>query len=523
VKRTKSKSLTLLSAFGQIGFLTGISRVSGFFRDIAFASFLGAGLTADALLVALKLPNMFRRLSAEGAMTNAFLPHFVKIYEEEGKKSAIKLAAEAQIFVIIVLSCVVGIAEIFMPQVIRLLAPGFVDTPERLNVAIDLARITMPYLPMVSVTALWVAIANSYHRFVAGAAVQIIVNICFIIGALAIPFFVSSPDDITAYPIVGSLLFAGILQLTLLYLVLKKIDALPQITWPRISLAGQAMWRKFWPAALGAGWMQLNLLVDLILASTLPVGAISWLYYADRVVQLPLGIIGIALGTALLPRLSAAELSGGKKEVVETIEEAISLAGFFIIPAVMALIIISKPIISGLFNYGAFSANDVHMAALAMSAYAIGLPGFVLIKLMQPAFFAAGKPSIVLRISIITVLINISGSLILMPNFGHVGLALATSVSGICAACLLTVILCRQNRVGSGNLALLGRIFLASVVMGISLVAIDLYLRRFFPEFPAVLSLSVLVTTGVAVFGFFAFTFRAVPGSFLKRLPYLGA
>jgi len=282
-----AKPTSLGRAFQQIGSLTAISRIVGFMRDIAFASFLGAGPAADAFLVALKLPNMFRRLSAEGAMTNAFLPSFAKIRETDGRDAALRLASEAQIFLIIALFAIVVLAEIFMPEVIALLAPGFAATPDRLAAAVDLARVTMPYLPMISVVALWGAIANAHDRFMAAAAAPILANLCFIAGAISIPILAADLGMFKALPIAIGLLVAGFCQLLFLFFVLRRLSAVPKLQWPRLSNAGKMMWRKFLPAALGAGGMQLNLLVDLILASMLPVGAISWLYYADRVAQIP--------------------------------------------------------------------------------------------------------------------------------------------------------------------------------------------------------------------------------------------
>ena len=211
------------------------------------------------------------------------------------------------------------------------------------------------------------------------------------------------------------------MQLVFLFIVLSF--SIAKIAMATLSNAGRAMWRNFVPSALGAGGMQLNLLVDLILASLLPVGAISWLYYADRVAQLPLGIVGIALGTALLPRLSTAEANEQRADFTNALDEAIIFAGFFVVPAVISLIVLAGPIIEGLFGYGAFTINDAVMSAMALSAYAFGLPGFVLVKILQPAFYAVGQPGTVLKISIMTIVINITGSLILMPLFGHVGLA----------------------------------------------------------------------------------------------------
>ena len=512
------KSATLGMAFRQIGGLTAISRIVGFARDIVFASFLGAGPATDAFLVALKLPNMFRRLSAEGAMTNAFLPNFARLRAAQGRGAALGLAAEAQIMLILVLFALVGLAELFMPQLVMLMAPGFAATPDRMAAAVDLGRITMPYLPMISIVALWGAIANAHDRFKAAAAAPIIANLCFIAGALAIPVMMADAGAMRGLPVAFGLLAAGLLQLLFLFVVLHRLDALPRLVWPRLSAAGRKMWHHFLPAALGAGGMQLNLLVDLILASLLPVGAISWLYYADRVAQLPLGIVGIALGTALLPRLSAAEATGQTADVSAAISRAIIYGGFLVIPAVTALLLIAMPIMTGLFTYGAFVIRDADMAALALMAYAVGLPGFVLVKILQPAFYAAGQPGTVLKISVLTVVVNITGSLLLMPVLGHIGLALATSLSGVVAALFMAGLLWRQRRLRGGWFGPLGRILLASMVMAAMLTALQHLVDPAHFGVPAALWLACLVLLGGASYAAAALVTGAVPAEWLARL-----
>ncbi|MDA0332067.1 MAG: murein biosynthesis integral membrane protein MurJ, partial [Proteobacteria bacterium] len=482
----------------------------------AFATFLGAGVAADAFLVALKLPNMFRRLSAEGAMTNAFLPNYAAIRETYGRAAALKLAAEAQIFLILGLSVLVIIAEIFMADLILLLAPGFANSPDRLAAAIDLARITMPYLPLISIVALWAAIANAHDHFKAGAAAPIIANICFIAGAVMIPFVASHLDALRAIPIAAALVVAGFAQLVFLYRALSRLHAVPALIWPRLSDAGCKMWRKFLPAAAGAGGMQLNLLIDLILASLLPVGAISWLYYADRVAQLPLGVIGIALGTALLPKLSAAEAAGQPADVRDNLSEAISFAGFFVIPAVTGLVLCGLPIINGLFVYGAFTVSDAKMAAMALAAYGCGLPGFVLVKILQTAFYATGQPAVVLKISLITVAINVAGSLLLMPILGHVGLALATAVSGTVAAAIMLYLLARQHRLSASFLPVCGKIILASAIMGAAIMLLQFGVDRFVTV-PAAVGLAVIVGGGGAVYAVTAYVVGAVPAGLLRQ------
>ena len=254
------------------------------------------------------------------------------------------------------------------------------------------------------------------------------------------------------------------------------------------------------------------MLVDLILASLLPVGAISWLYYADRIVQLPLGIIGIALGTALLPKLSKAEAEQDQTSVGAILNDGIGLAGFFVIPAVTALICIAEPIISGLFAYGAFSAADAVVTALALQAYALGLLGFVATKLFQPAFYAAGQPATVLKISLLAVLVNVAGSLILMRIYGHVGLAIATSFSGVMAALMLGILLVRKGKLVQIPFGLIGRLCVASAFMAAGLLGT----RQAMPDLPHALALVLLVVVGVVLYLAASVVLKTIPKGILR-------
>ena len=504
---------SLLGAFRQIGLLTGVSRILGFVRDVAFATFLGAGPLADAFLVALKLPNMFRRLSAEGALTNAFVPRFSKIRAADGHDAAMRLAAEVQIVLTLVLLVIVGLAEFFMVDLVSLLAPGFAATPERFTAAVALGRVTMPYLPLISLVALWSAIANAHDHFAAGAIMPVFFNLCLIAGAMALPVMAAGEVVTSAMPLAVSLLVAGVIQLAVMFVILRRFGGTPVWIWPRLSAAGRTMWRKFTPAALAATAMQVNMLVDLILASLLPVGAISWLYYADRIAQLPLGIVGIALGTALLPKLSKAEATQDQTSVNAILNDGIGLGGFFVIPAVTAMICIAEPIISGLFAYGAFSASDAVVTALALQAYALGLLGFVATKVFQPAFYAAGQPTTVLKVSLCAVLVNIAGSLFLMRIFGHVGLAIATSVSGIMAALILGILLVRSGKLVQMPFALLGKLCLASACMAAGLIGT----RQVMPDLPNALALAVLVVVGAVIYLAASVVLKTIPDGILRR------
>ena len=428
---------TLFSAFRQISGLTVVSRMLGFIRDVVFAHYLGAGAATDAFLVAFKLPNLFRRLTAEGALTNAFLPSYSLARQQKSKHAAIILAAEVQTALIVSLCLFVLVMELFMPVIVGGLAPGFEATSVRLDAAVVLARLTMPYLPMISLVALWAALLNSHDSYFGGAFAPVILNACLIGGAFCVPFFEEQLHLSAAHlglPIALGVLLAGAGQMILLQQQLRR----QRIRVPlfRFSLSAEArkMWFSFIPAALGAGIMQINLLVDLVLASFLATGAISWLYYADRLAQLPLGLVGIAMGTALLPRLSRIEAERhvtkqAKQQIFCTeLSHAIIPVSILTIPAVAAFLVLSDVLITGLFRSGAFLDSDVIAAAWALMAYAVGLPAFVGLKLTQSALYAMDRGRFVLVTSCVSVGLNIVLSLILMQIYQHVGLALATSL-----------------------------------------------------------------------------------------------
>ena len=512
--------------FRQIGGLTALSRLLGFVRDICLAQFVGAGAAADAFLVAFKLPNLFRRLTADGAMTNAFLPVFASVRQTQGRDAALILAVEVQTMLFLVLSAIVILGEVFMPSVIALLAPGFVSEPSLYEDTIALARITLPYLPMISLVALWAAVTNAHNRFFGGAVAPVILNICLIGGALLIPVIsaVSPADHLSVFtiamPISIAVLIAGTAQMILMQRMLAKIDA--QLPYARFTLSDNSkkMWRAFVPAALGAGGLQLNLLIDMILASLIQVGAISWLYYADRIVQLPLGVIGIALGTALLPQLSKLESEADKTEVADRIGHSLQIAGFFAIPASVALIIACEPIIAGLFGYGAFTASDIMMAASALTAYGVGLIAFVINKVFQPAFFASGRGGLVLKISLLSVVINITGSLALMSYLGHVGLALATAIASWVGVVIMGFLLIKEGRLRFSALRALRPILLASAVMGIIIYALHHFAQLYMAEMilAQLAQMSLIIIAGLVSYFAMSYWLGTIPPFLFRKL-----
>ena len=430
-------SKTLFSAFRQISGFTAVSRILGFIRDVVFAHYLGAGAATDAFLVAFKLPNLFRRLTAEGALTNAFLPSYSLARQQKSKQTAIILAAEVQTALFVGLCLIVLVMELFMPFIVGGLAPGFKVTSDRLDAAVDMARLTMPYLPMISLVALWAALLNSQDSYFGGAFAPVILNVCLIGGAFCVPFFQEQLDLSAArlgLPIALGVLLAGAGQMILLQQQLRR----QRIRVPlfRFSLSEEArkMWFSFIPAALGAGVVQINLLVDLVLASLLATGSISWLYYADRLTQLPLGLVGIAMGTALLPRLSRIEAEHhatkhAKQQIFCTeLSRAIIPVSILTIPAMAAFLVLPDVLTTGLFRSGVFLDSDATAAAFALMAYALGLPAFVGLKLTQAALYAMDRGRFVLVTSCVSVGLNIVLSLALMQIYQHVGLALSTSL-----------------------------------------------------------------------------------------------
>ena len=461
----QQKGPSFFGAVRQIGGLTAISRVLGFGRDVILAVTIGAGPLADAFFVAFKLPNLFRRLTAEGAITNAFLPAYAKA-KKQGEDAAALLAAEIQLTLLWGLVALTLVMEIFMPQVIGFLAPGFSEGDQRFQDAVTLGRITLPYLPMVSMVAFWAAVTNANNRFLGGAAAPIILNIMLMIGAL----ISSISASFGAVPLAFAVPVAGVLQMLLMQRMLKAIHKQPSWgLWPKISAAGKAMWRKFLAAALGAGSTQLNLLVDTILASLMPVGAISALYYADRIAQLPLGVIGIALGTALLPRLSHLEASGDLAETRSVLASGIRLGLFFAVPAMVGSLLIADIIISGLFGYGAFTESMIIPTAQVLMAYALGIPSFILAKILQPAFFAANDPKTPLKITLLSVVVNLIGSITLMQIYGVVGLALATSLASWVSVLVMAVLLWRCRRLDADIKNGLVPMTFSTIVMAVAL------------------------------------------------------
>ena len=408
-----------------VGGYTMISRIFGFLRDILVAAILGAGPVADAFFVAFKLPNFFRRLFAEGAFNAAFVPMFSGVLEEEGKNSAQIFAEQTLALMLPIVFVFVTLMQIGMPFVMNLLAPGFADQPDRFDLAVQLTRLTFPYLLFISLVSLMGGVLNSVGKFGAVAATPILLNLS-LIGALLIG---TNYTQTPAHALAWGVSIAGMLQLTWLVIALDKSNFSLGLRLPKLNSKLKRLLKLILPGALGAGVVQINLLTDVVIASLLPEGSISFLYFADRVNQLPVGVIGVAVGTALLPMLSREVAAGNENNAMAIQNRAIRISLMFAIPSSFAIAVIAFPIISVLFEHGAFDAGDTQATAFALIAYVLGLPAYVIIKILTPSYFARGNTSAPVRIAIICVLTNLLLNLTLVWWLQHVGLALATAIA----------------------------------------------------------------------------------------------
>ncbi len=494
-----------------VGGLTGISRILGFVRDLMIAAVLGAGAAADAFFVSFKLANLLRRLFAEGAFNAAFVPLFAKAHEGEGDEAARRFAEEALAVMTTVLLVVVLLALLAMPWLVRGLAPGFEVEGERYGLAVELSRITFPYLMFISLAALFSGILNAIGRFAHAAFAPIILNLVLITTLLLASLHPLTP----AHSLAWGVFVAGILQLAWVAMAAKRNGMGLRLRLPRLTPRLKRLFKLMLPGAIGSGVYQINLVIDTLFASTLPVGAVSYLFYADRLNQLPLGIIGIAIGTVILPLL-ARQLRGGQDNAANhTQNRAIEMGLLLTLPAAAALIVLAEPIIRVLFERGAFGPEATAATAAALLAFSLGLPAYVLIKVLVPAFFAREDTATPVKVAAVCLVANVGLILLLIGPLAHVGIALATALANALNVTFLALILHRRGylRMDEKLKRTLPRIMLATVVMALTLFALD----RLLQGLPAMLNLALTIGIGGAVYATAALATGAADAADLKR------
>ena len=448
-KEPRAKDSGLLRSSGVVSFFTMMSRVMGLARDVIFARVIGADAFADVFFVAFKIPNFFRRLFAEGAFAQAFVP-ILGEYREKGSQAAVKALVDRVAGTLgITLLGLTLLIVVASPVMAAIFAPKwFFDEPQKFTATADMLRITFPYLLFISMTGLAGGILNSYDRFAVPAVTPLLLNITLIAAALiAAPLF-----DEPAFALAWGVLAAGVVQFIFQLPFLQRIHMLPApvIDWQHPGV--RKILKLMGPAIFGVSVSQINLLLDTMLATFLPTGSVSWLYYSDRLAELPLGVFAVAIATVILPNLSRHHASASTEAYSETLDWALKMILVIAVPAAAALTLLAEPILVTLFYYGdVMTMRDMTMATLSLRAYAVGLIAFMLIKVLAPGFFARQDMRTPVRIGVIAMVTNmVLNLLFVVPlhfywQIGHVGLAAATSVSAFLNALLLFIFLRKEG------------------------------------------------------------------------------
>lgn len=433
--------MNLLKSLAAVSSMTMLSRVLGFVRDTIVARTFGAGMATDAFFVAFKLPNLLRRIFAEGAFSQAFVPILAEYKAQQGEEATRTFLAYVSGLLTLVLAVVTVLGMLAAPLVIWITAPGFADTPEKFALTSNLLRVTFPYILLISLASLAGAVLNTWNRFSVPAFVPTLLNISMIIFALFLTPYFNPPIMALAW----ATLAGGLAQFLYQLPHLKRIGML---VLPRLNLRDTGVWRvlrQMGPAILGVSVSQISLIINTIFASFLVAGSVSWMYYADRLMELPSGVLGVALGTILLPALSRTYAKADRQEYSRLLDWGLRLCFLLVMPCSAALALLSEPLTVSLFQYGRFDAHDALMTQRALVAYAVGLLGIILVKVLAPGFYAQQNIKTPVKIALFTLAVTQVLNLILIGPLQHVGLALAIGLAACLNAGLLFWQLRRHN------------------------------------------------------------------------------
>jgi putative peptidoglycan lipid II flippase len=425
--------MNLLKALATISGLTLVSRILAFMRDVLIARIFGAGMATDAFFVAFKLPNLLRRMFAEGAFSQAFVPIFGEYKNRRGHDDTKILVDHVTTMLALILFLVTLVGIVAAPILVYISAPGFVKDAEKFQLTVQLLRITSPYIFFISLVAVAAGILNTYNKFWVPAFAPVLLNACFIIGALWLAPYFEPPILVLAWAV----FVAGIIQLAFQIPFLKKIGMLPSF---RFSLKDEGMWRvikQMGPAIFGVSIAQLSLIINTIFASFLVAGSVSWLYYADRLMEFPTGLLGVAIGTILLPSLSKCHANNDPQEYSKLLDWGLRMTIMLTLPAALALGLTAVPLLATFFQHGEFSAHDVLMSRSALVGYSVGLIGMILVKILAPGFYARQDIRTPVKIGIVTLVATQLMNLLFIGWIQHAGLALSIGLG----ACLNSAIL----------------------------------------------------------------------------------
>jgi putative peptidoglycan lipid II flippase len=462
--------MSLIRSATTVGAMTLLSRVVGMVREILMARYLGAGFAADAFLVAFRLPNLFRSLFAEGAFSAAFVPLISQKLGKDGKgdglTSAVRLTEQALAVLFPVLLIFTIVIMLAAGPVVWAMTGGFEDrSPEKLALTVQLTRLAIPYLMLISLASLLGGLLNALGRFWVYAAAPVLLNLTFIGGFL---FFRGETPVQTATTQAAAIAIAGILQFLWLCWDCWRIGVLPRLTWPKLTPEVKTLLKRIGPAAIGAGATQINLLVStMIAARNLPQGSVSYLYYADRLNQLALGMIGVGMGVALLPTMGRLIGAGNPEAAIHQQNRGLEFVLLFGLPASIALMVSADPIVAALFQHGEFTRADRIASAAALRAFSSGLVAYMLVKVLTPGFHARGDTRTPMHIALAAIALNLVGNLMLSRMLDHVGIAVATSVSAWFNVALLAGVLIHRGawHPDEGLLRTTPRMLLAALLM----------------------------------------------------------
>jgi putative peptidoglycan lipid II flippase len=425
--------MNLLKALATVGSMTFLSRILGFVRDTLVARVFGAGVYTDAFFIAFKIPNLLRRLFAEGAFSQAFVPVLAEYKNRRGHEETHNLVNHVATMLGLVLFAVTVLGILAAPWVVYLSAPGFKTDADKFQLTVDLLRITFPYIFFISLVSLAGGVLNTWSRFSVPAFTPVLLNLSFIVGALFFAPYFHPPIMVLAWAV----FFGGVAQLAFQLPYLFRIGLVPRFS---INLHDEGVWRilkLMGPAVFGVSIAQLSLLINTIFASFLENGSVSWLYYADRLMEFPTGMLGVALGTILLPSLSKSYADKADGEYSQLLDWGLRLTFLLAVPAAVALAVLGVPLVAALFRYGAFNAHDAFMTRQALVAYSAGLLGLILIKVLAPGFYARQNIKTPVKIAIFTLLATQCMNLLFIWPLKHAGLALAISLGACLNAGLL--------------------------------------------------------------------------------------
>jgi len=467
----------LFKSTAVISVMTFISRIFGYIRDAVIFIFLGATGSTDAFFVAFRIPNFLRRLFAEGAFSQAFVPVLSEYKEKHSEQEMKNLVILGPWVFGLILLLITIVGVLIAPLLIYVFAPGFVDEPQRFELAGQLLRITFPYILFISLTALSAGILNTYNQFAVPAFTPTFLNLSLIAATL----WLAPQFDQPVVALAWGVFIAGVAQLLFQIPFLRRLGLLPKFSLHGASDGVNKIGRLMLPAIFGSSVVQINLLINTLIASFLAVGSISWLYISDRFVELPLAIFGVATATIILPRLSRQYVNQSISGFNQTLEWALKLSIFIALPSAIGLVLLAKPILTSLIQYREFTVLDTNMASLSLITYALGLPAFILIKVLAPGFYSRQDTKTPVKIGVIAMLCNITLNLVFLWLWTkyklpgpHAALALATSISAYLNALLLFIMLKKSASISmqTGWLKYLIQIGVASALMMIALMQI---------------------------------------------------